>query len=320
MNSNHRETNSTPLVNLDEKEKKSFAVSLMDASIIVLIFTGLTYLLGMKFKDGYLGYYKVTDVMLGDVGMNYIIDSFTNILVLLMFWAFIYIFFLPFLSAAKRTRKALHLVISLFALYSAITILCLVVFNKIVDKPYSTIIIIICVIIMAYDFIDALVKVQLHKGKFPRLKKTIESVVNKLNPSIWEAQLIIFDIKKNRYLKFLLLIPIIYFASLVFFHLGENEAQRRDEYLIIKYEEKEKVKVKDKKTGEEKVKEKVKETDFVVITESKNNLLIAPVDLDKKAITPTYSIIEAKSKFNKLVKLEAMKFNGGLKIDSIKTK
>jgi len=113
-------------------------------------------------------------------------------------------------------------------------------------------------------------------------------------------------------LKFLLLIPIVYFASLVFFHLGENEAQRRDEYLIIKYEEK----IKDKKTG----KEKIKETDFVVITESKNNLLIAPVDLDEKAITPTYSIIEAKSTFNKLVKLEAMKFNGGLKIEPIKAK
>ncbi|MEH7314369.1 hypothetical protein, partial [Priestia megaterium] len=136
MKSNHGETNNTPSANLDEKEKKSFAISLMDASIIVLIFTGLTYLLGMKFKDGYLGYYKVSDVMLGDVGMNYIINSFTNILILLMFWAFIIIFFLPFLSAAKRTRKALHLVTLLLALYAAILILCLVVFNKIVDESY----------------------------------------------------------------------------------------------------------------------------------------------------------------------------------------
>lgn len=44
MESNRGETNSTPLVNLDEKEKKSLSMSMMDASIIVLILTGFTYL------------------------------------------------------------------------------------------------------------------------------------------------------------------------------------------------------------------------------------------------------------------------------------
>ncbi|WP_243550637.1 hypothetical protein [Priestia megaterium] len=320
MESNRGEANSTPPVNLGEKEKKSFATSMMDASIIVLIFTGLTYLLGMKFKDGYLGYYKITDVMLGDVGMNYIIDSFTDILVLLMFWGVIYIVFLPILSAAKRTRKVLHLIMLLVALYTGILVLSMWVFNKILDEAYGSILGFICSIIALFDVIFTAVKEQMNKGKFPRLRKIIKSVLNKLNPSIWEIKLIIFDIQKNRYLKFVLLIPVIYFAILVFFHLGETEAQRRDEYLIIKYEEKVKVKVKDKKTGKEKVKVKVKETDYVVITESKNNLLIAPVDLDDKVITPTYSIIEAKSKFKELVKLEAMKFNDGLKVEKVKAK
>ncbi|MEI2363390.1 hypothetical protein [Priestia megaterium] len=171
MNSNHRETTSTSQVNLDETERRPLAISLMDASIIVLIFTGLTYLLGMKFKGGYLGYYKVTDVMLGDVGMNYIVDSFTNILILLTFWSFIYIFFFPLLSAAKKTRQALHLVTLLLALYAAISIFCLVVFNKIVGEPYSKVLIIISSIIMACDVIYTFLKVQLRKGKILWLKK-----------------------------------------------------------------------------------------------------------------------------------------------------
>jgi len=308
MESNLEETNSTSSVNSNEKVKKSFSASLMDASIIVLIFTGLTYLLGMKYKEGYLGYYKITDVMLSDVGMDYIINSFTNILVLLIFWGIIYIVFLPFLSAAKRTTKVFRIIMIAAAIYTAYLAMRVLVFNDIVDETVGSLLGWACAIFLIFDVAVAYVKEQIHKGKYSWLR----NVLNKLNPAIWEVQLIIFDIKKNRYLKFVFLIPVIYFAILVFFHLGETEAQRKDEYLIIKYEEK----VKDKKTG----KEKVKETDFVVITESKNNLLIAPVDLDEKAITPTYSIIEAKSKFNKLVKLEAMKFNGGLKIDPIKTK
>ncbi|MEH7314368.1 hypothetical protein, partial [Priestia megaterium] len=100
-----------------------------------------------------------------------------------------------------------------------------------------TILVIISSIIMGCDVIVTFVKAQLHKGKIPWLRKKIKFVLNKLNPSIWEIKLIIFDIKKNRYLKFLLLIPVIYFASLVFFQSGETEAQRREEYLIIKYVE-----------------------------------------------------------------------------------
>ncbi|MEH7264512.1 hypothetical protein V7132_16845, partial [Priestia megaterium] len=80
MESNRGEANSTSPVKLGEKEKKSFNTSIMDASITVLIFTGLTYLLAMTFKRGYLGYYEVTSsLMLSDVGMNYIVNSFTYI-------------------------------------------------------------------------------------------------------------------------------------------------------------------------------------------------------------------------------------------------
>lgn len=81
-------------------------------------------------------------------------------------------------------------------------------------------------------------------------------------------------------------------------NLGETVAKKKEEYLVMANND----------------------SHFVVIAENSNYLLIAPVELDKKVITPHYSIIEGKSKLNKLVKLEAMKFNGGLKVKRVKIK
>ncbi|MEH7590162.1 hypothetical protein V7247_25810, partial [Priestia megaterium] len=203
MESNFEEANSTSSVNSNEKVKKSFSTSLMDASIIVLIFTGLTYLLGMKYKEGYLSYYKITDVMLSDVGMDYIINSFTNILVLLIFWGIIYIAFLPLLSAAKRTRKALRIIMIAVAIYTGYLAMRVLVFNDIVDETVGNLLGGACAFLLIFDVIVSYVKEQIHKGKY----KWLRNVLNKLNPAIWEVQLIIFDIKKNRYLKFVFLIP-----------------------------------------------------------------------------------------------------------------
>ncbi|MDF1964676.1 hypothetical protein ACQKGA_23835 [Priestia megaterium] len=300
MGRNREETNSTSPVNLDEKEKKSFITSMMDASIIVLILTGLTYLIGMKFKTGYLGYYKVNTIMLSDVGMNYIINSVTGVVGLLMLWVVIFTFYLPALSSAKYISRILYFIMSLFRLYAFAFAFGIYVFDKAIDEKFAAIVLWVCIIILvpieiSNIFIKKRNKKKRNKKKSPLFEKFTNSIRSELN-------YIISDIKKNRYLKFIPLISCIFLAMFVFDNLGETSAQRRDEYLIIKY------KIKDKKT------EKIKETDFAVITEDKNNLLIAPVNIDKKVITPHYSIIEAKSKLNKLVKLEAMKFDGGLKV------
>lgn len=80
---------------------------------------------------------------------------------------------------------------------------------------------------------------------------------------------------------------------------GQYMAQQRENYYIIKHG---------------------KDHDYVVISNYDKQLIIAPVDLDKKVITPRYSLVEAKSNLNKLVGLEAMKFDGGLKVEQVKVK
>ncbi|MFF2597271.1 hypothetical protein ACFVSZ_28395 [Priestia megaterium] len=291
MENNGEETNSTMPPNLDEKEKKSFPLFIVDASIIVLILTGLTYLIGMKFKAGYLGYYKIDTIMLSDVGMNYIINSVTGVIGLLMLWVVIFTLYLPALSSAKYIGRILYFIMSLFRLYLFVLAFSVYVFDKAIDEGFTAIVLWICIIILVPIQIFNFFIKKSNKKKSPLFEKLTNSIRGELN-------YIISDIKKKRYLKFVPLIPCIFLAIVVFDNLGETSAQRKENYLVIERGEK----------------------DFVVIAENKDNLLIAPVNLDEKVITASYSIIEAKSEINKLVKLKAKKFNGGLKVEYEKPK
>ncbi|MFE7822139.1 hypothetical protein ACFU1R_28730 [Priestia megaterium] len=80
---------------------------------------------------------------------------------------------------------------------------------------------------------------------------------------------------------------------------GQYMAQQRESYYIIKHG---------------------KDHHYAVISNYDKQLIIAPVDLDKKVITPRYSLVEPKSNLNKLVGLEVMKFDGGLKVEQVKVK
>ncbi|PGQ86043.1 hypothetical protein COC52_27000 [Priestia megaterium] len=299
MESNSGEANSTSPVELGEKEKKSFATSMMDASITVLTFTGLTYLLAMTFKRGYLGYYEVTSsLMLSDVGMNYIVNSFTYILVLLMFSGFIYFIFFPGLVYFKKESKAIYFVYVLLLLYLCLCWVLIWVFDIKVDQVFASILCLICAVILLLDVAVTSVKKYANKKNPPRLRSLINSIESVKEKLKVELNPFIFEIKKSIYLRFFILITCTIFAIFIFLNLGETVAKKKEVYLVIANND----------------------SHFVVIAENSDYLLIAPVELDKKVITPHYSIIEGKSQLNKLVKLEAMKFNGGLKVKRVKNK
>ena len=296
MDNNGEETNSTTLPNLDEKEKKTFPFFIVDASIMVLILTGLTYLIGMKFKAGYLGYYKIDTIMLNDVGMNYIINSVTGVIGLLMLWVVIFTFYLPALSSAKYIGRILYFIMLVFRLYAFVFAFSIYVFDKVIDKGFAASVLWVCTIILIpIGIFNFSIKMSMKKKKNKKKSPLFENLTNSARD---ELDYIITDIKKKRYLKFIPLIPCIFLAIVVFDNLGETSAQRKENYLVIEYKKK----------------------DFVVIAENNNNLLIAPVNLHTKKITASYSIIEAKSELNKLVKLKAKKFNGGLKVEYEKLK
>ena len=57
-----------------------------------------------------------------------------------------------------------------------------------------------------------------------------------------------------------------------------------------------------------------KDSVYVVIDKDENNLIIAPVNFEKKLIKPEYSIINLKSNISNPLKLERKVVEGGLKV------
>ena len=298
MENNREETNSTSPVNLGERTKKSSTTSMMDASIIVLALTALTYILGMKYKQGYLSYYGISNFMIGSVEINFLINSFLHLLVTVLLCGLLYLWLLPSLfnakfSSIKHSRLFYYSSLIVF-IWGCFLFYLYNMFNIGINSNRGKSLIFV-LLVMVNFFLE------FNNVRFYRKinRPVINLITKKISPFI-------FFVLRHRPVKFIALMIFIYIMAWSFISSGEISAQQRDEYLIIKY------KVKDKKT------EKIKETDFAVITEDKNNLLIAPVNIDKKVITPHYSIIEAKSELNKLVELEAMKFDGGLKVAQVK--
>lgn len=58
---------------------------LLDASVFVLVLTGLTYFLGFNYKQGFLKYYGIDRLMLDNIGMYYINTSFKNLIFYISF-------------------------------------------------------------------------------------------------------------------------------------------------------------------------------------------------------------------------------------------
>lgn len=182
-----------------------------DASITVLLFTGLTYLLAMTFKRGYLGYYEVTSsLMLNDIGMNYIVDSFTYITVLLIFFGFIYFIFFPGLVYLKKESKVMYFIYLLLALYLGLCWGLIWVFDIRVDKVFASILCIICSVILGLDFAVTLVKEYANKKNPPRLRSLINSINSVKEKLKLELSPFISEIKKH-------IFKIFHFNSLYYF-------------------------------------------------------------------------------------------------------
>lgn len=283
MESNREETNSTSPVNLGEKTRKSSTTSMMDASIIVLVLTALTYICGMKYKEGYLGYYGISNFMMGSVEINFLINSFLHLLIPLLIGGLLYLWVLPSLFNSKfKSKKYGRLPYFSFLIlffWSFFVAYLYYVFNILVNRGISLFV----MVTLALNF----------KKRFYRTitLPVINRITNKIFPFI-------SFIVRHKPAQFFALMIFICVMVGSFIRLGENTAQEREEYLIIKHGK----------------------SNYAVITENSNNLLIAKVNIDKKVIYANYSIIEAKSEFNELVNLKPKKFNGGLKVKRVKIK
>ncbi|MFB5936448.1 hypothetical protein ACE8FZ_24670 [Peribacillus frigoritolerans] len=96
-------------------------------------------------------------------------------------------------------------------------------------------------------------------------------------------------IRKNSKHYFVIVIALMTVASTL---LGDYTASHTEEYLVIKQ----------------------KEHLFVAVTSYKDSLIIAPLDLEKESITPTFKAIEMKE----LKDAETIHFENGLKVEDVR--
>ncbi|MFP7487807.1 hypothetical protein SFC65_27020 [Priestia filamentosa] len=280
MSIHHRRYPKRNRPSVEKEAENSLSSFLKDASLIILILTGLTYLLGFSFKQGYLDYYEINDLMLNNIEISYIATPSISLLSFITEVILMYLLLRILLSSVKEEGFIYHYWSkTILFLFLALGLLKFALNKELSETGYdfvsNTVIIIGSIV-----FIDWLLDY-----KSNSYKKLVKPVKKRLFSFI-----LFFRIDKR--LKYILFIPFIMLSSLILYSHGKTEAALEEDYLIIEN----------------------KSVDLAVIIQGGNNLLVAPVDLNKKIITPDFRVIEAKSTLDKQMVFKSVHIKNGLKV------
>lgn len=276
-----RRTKRRALSNQAQRKKVTFPTFLTDASVIVLILTGFTYLLGFVFKSHYLGYYGVNELRKDAIGSYYIANTFYVMFIIIFTGCLLYISLSILLIPLKEDKWIYSRALPGYLLAMWILFVLDSLFDREINDLTYQIIYggITFLIILDYSFSKML---------------WYRNFVNSINQRIVSF---VTPIKNHKNFKAFALVFFLG-GTFYFFELyGESYAAHQEYYLIIKNEPK----------------------DLVVIDHTKDKLLVAPVDTNKKIITPHYKIIESKSTKDEPLTLESRNFKGGLKVKDLET-
>ena len=264
-----------------QKKEVIFPTFLTDASVIVIILTGFTYLLGFVFKINYLDYYGVNELRKDSIGSYYIAYAYWVMFVIIFSCCLIYISLRILLIPIKEDKWIYRRMFTMFLL----TLWILFVLDNIFDLGIKD---------RTHQLIYGGVAVLIFLDFF--LSKTLwyRKIVNHTNQCIVSF---VTPIKNHKNFKFFAL--VFFLGGTFFFYeiYGKSAASHPENYLVIEN----------------------KTEDLVVIDHTKDKLLVAPVDINKKIITPRYEVIESKSTKDEPLILEPKIFKGGLKVKKLET-
>jgi len=254
---------------------------LKDTTIVVVLITGLSYFIAYAFRWGYTSYYHIgefarSNVETSDISMaiSVAISEIAPYIASSLLIYIIFTFILVFF-----TDFLIFLVNPL-----AITITIVPIINKIQHRDLSEnliewIVIVSCLVI--------LIKVIASKEfqSLPLLPNISNQVVKKIKIllSVWEAL---------QHLKWLVICLILLMLFQTFYHLGNKAAQEKNSFLIIEQGD----------------------SNYVMVEERGDKIIIAPVDLNKHIIESKYSIIEMKSNIKNPLVLKRVIVKDGLKV------
>ena len=259
-----------------QKKEAIFPNFFKDASVIVIILTGFTYLLGFVFKSNYLGYYGVNELIKDTIGSYYIAFAYYIMFIIIIACSCLYIFLSFILSPLKEEKRLYRPIFSVLLLVSTVFVVLGYVFEvKISDLTHT----------LTYGTIGILFVFDILFYKTLWYRKVGEYINKYIASSV-------IAIKNHKYFKFFSLVFFLAGTFYFFEKYGQSLASHQEDYLIIENTPK----------------------DLVVIDHTKDKLLVAPVDEKKKMIIPNYEIIESKSTKDAPLILKPKTFKGGLSI------
>ncbi|MDC7783959.1 hypothetical protein [Priestia megaterium] len=265
-----------------QKKEVIFPTFLTDASVIVVVLTGFTYLLGFIFKNNYLGYYGVIELRKDTIGSYYIAYTYYVMFLIILSCCVLYALLSFLLIPLKEEQRLYRPMLSIFLVTSCILfILDSVFYVNINDHTYQ----------LVYGEIAVLLFLDYLLSKAFWYRKT----VNRINQRI---TFFVTTIRNHKNFKFFALVFFLGGTFYFFEKYGQSLASHQEDYLVINNRPK----------------------DLVVIDHTNDKLLVAPVDINKKIITPDYEIIESKSTKDEPLVLESKTFKGGLKVKHVNQK
>ncbi|MGG2091108.1 hypothetical protein ABFY59_29950 [Priestia aryabhattai] len=276
MNNQLRETNNISLPQLENKDKKSFHAFLIDVLVFVILLTVLTYYLAYTYKRGFLGYYGIDRLMLHNIGYYYIPISFKQIFNYggILGGSYVFLSFLPYVFKSIGIKN-LTKIDALLKLVKGVLFLLVLPIIAIMMLFEREEFIWSCFLLVAFFCLIFLIV-----AKQPINYSVCSTFGNSL----------ISTFKKNKLVTFVAIIIYVLILPCFFASMGKIDAASKSRYLVVES----------------------KTMPLVIIAQTQDKLLVAPVDIKKRLISPIYMIIESKSTVNK-----PLNFIGGLTVKKV---
>lgn len=272
---------------LKDKEEKPSLLS--DAALILGVFTGLSYLIAFSYEKGYKEYYNLNQVFLSDITINNVLISMTALISLVFLLYSTYNAVIS--NIPNDSSNPVVIAIRYKFLPPVFLIFILMVLNAqeflILKMCVTAIIIIGLWVFIIYPYI-CLFKIKGYKNKMSLYVKDIDR--QSLTMKIFHLA------KLSKPVVIFLLIFITYLATNSASMYGTSQARMQEEYLLVKYNNK----------------------DYVVISKYSENYLVAPLNMKEKEIIPNFILIEGKSNLDKPLEFKASYFEDGLKVSKAK--
>jgi hypothetical protein len=266
-----------------EQHKQPEKQPIIDTTLIIGLLTVAGYYVSFSYEKGYKSYFHLNEIFLSNITL---VDVLISIAAISSIWMSFY----PIVQFLFEKEENVLFDYFFKKILFIPTVLFLLVMNFFPKDKYSlTFALVVAGIVLFIFLIPPLLRKEkeyLNKVRAYQIEKS-----NKKDEELSFTEKMIYLMENNKMAVLIMTIIAIFVSGTLAGSLGRANASKETNYMIIK-----------------------EPSPYVVIDQNGGNLIIAPIDLKAKTITPKYQIIESKSDMKNPLIIESMKFKGGLDV------